>query len=227
MKVLVVAAHPDDEVLGCGGAIARHTHAGDEVRIVILAEGITSRSARAQRGKSARQLSALARSAHAAAKVLGVSDAHLHSLPDNRMDSCDLLDVVKTVERHVAEFAPDTVYTHHIGDLNIDHSITCRAVATACRPLPGSPVRRILSFEVVSSTEWQIDARDAFVPNCFIDVESTLALKLKALKCYASEMRPWPHARSLEAVTHLARWRGASVGMKAAEAFMVCREIER
>jgi LmbE family N-acetylglucosaminyl deacetylase len=221
VKVLVVAAHPDDEVLGCGATIARHAAAGDEVRVLILAEGITSR------GKSA-GLARLRRSAQAANRRLGVRKLELGRFPDNRMDGEDLLDVVRFIERRVDAFAPALVYTHHAGDLNVDHQVTHRAVLTACRPLPGSSVVRILCFEVPSSTEWQSPAAaPTFAPNWFCDVSATLAVKLDALRAYAGEMRKWPHPRSLSAVEHLARWRGATVGVDAAEAFVLARAVER
>ena len=142
------------------------------------------------------------------------------------MDSIDLLDVVKEVEKKNEELKPDVVVTHHGGDLNIDHRIIHQAVITACRPQPGQTVKRILSFEVPSSTEWQSPSSgNPFVPNWFEDISDTLELKIKALEAYESEMRKWPHARSIKALEHLARWRGASVGAEAAEAFMLVREI--
>jgi N-acetylglucosamine malate deacetylase 1 len=224
MKILVVAAHPDDEVLGCGATIARHAASGDEVRVLILAEGITSRGA----GRKASELAKLRSAAKKANGILAVKEHFLERMPDNRMDGVDLLDVVKVVERHVDEFNPQTVYTHHAGDLNVDHRVTHQAVMTACRPLPGHSVTRILCFEVPSSTEWQPPASGAtFAPNWFNDVSRTLPVKLKALRAYAGEMRKWPHPRSLRAVEHLAHWRGATIGVDAAEAFMLARAVER
>jgi LmbE family N-acetylglucosaminyl deacetylase len=227
MNVLIIAAHPDDEILGCGGTMARHVSSGDSVAVEILAEGVTSRDERRSRDSRTRELGDLRSAALQANAVLGVRNVRLHDLPDNRMDSLPLIDVVKLVEEIVREREPDIVYTHHGGDLNIDHRVTARAVLTACRPLPGARVRRILSFEVPSSTEWQAPASaEAFMPAWFNDISDTLELKLKALDAYASEMRAWPHARSVEAVSHLARWRGASVGRSAAEAFTLLRQID-
>ena len=146
--------------------------------------------------------------------------------PDNRMDSLDLLDVVKAVEVRIKKLQPELVLTHFAKDLNIDHRKTHEAVITACRPQPGHPVKRLLSFEVPSSTEWQSPGVEyPFVPNWFEEITETLDLKINALKIYQSEMQQWPHARSLEAVKHLARWRGASVGVEAAEAFMLIRNV--
>jgi LmbE family N-acetylglucosaminyl deacetylase len=227
MNVLIIVAHPDDEILGCGGSMARHVRGGDSVAVEILAEGITSRDAQRSRGSRTRELGELRSAALHANAILGVRDVRLHDLPDNRMDSMPLIEVVKKVEEIVRERAPDIIYTHHGGDLNVDHRVTARAVLTACRPLPGARVRRILSFEVPSSTEWQAPApTEVFMPAWFNDISDTLELKLKALDAYASEMRTWPHARSIEAVTHLARWRGASVGRSAAEAFTLLRQID-
>jgi LmbE family N-acetylglucosaminyl deacetylase len=228
IKVLVIAAHPDDEVLGCGGTISRHAAVGDEVHVVILAEGVTSRDKIRERSRRSTELSILAEAAHAASKILGACSLTLHDLPDNRLDAIDLLDVVKLVENHLQTVTPDIVYTHHAGDLNIDHRRVHDAVITACRPLPGHTVKTLLFFEVPSSTEWQTPgSAPSFSPDWFIDVSKTLSTKLQALRAYQAEMKPWPHPRSLEAVEHLARWRGASVGATAAEAYVLGRNVVR
>ncbi|MDD2367118.1 MAG: PIG-L family deacetylase [Desulfuromonadaceae bacterium] len=225
-KVLVVAAHPDDEVLGCGGTIARHTNTGDEVHVIILAEGITSRDKVRMREDRNGELSELAKAAHTANEILGVKSLTIHNLPDNRLDSVDLLDLVKLVEGCIQTIKPDILYTHHVGDVNIDHRRIHEAVVTATRPQPGQTVKTLLFFEVQSSTEWQPPgSAQAFVPNWFIDISLTLELKMKALTVYETEMRLWPHSRSCRAVEHLARWRGAIVGCQAAEAFILGRQI--
>lgn len=221
-NILVVAAHPDDEVLGCGGAIARHSAEGDAVHVLILAQGIASRTV----ADSAEQLVRLRDAADKANKVLHVSSLTFKEFPDNRMDSVDRLDITKTVEEHICNLKPRVVYTHHAGDLNVDHRRTHEAVMTACRPLPGSQVATVLFFEVASSTEWQSPAPAlVFAPNWFVDISKTLEMKKQALLAYQSEMRDWPHPRSIEAVEHLARWRGATVGVEAAEAFALGRNI--
>lgn len=223
MRVLCVAAHPDDEVLGCGGTLARHATAGDEVSVCIVAEGLTSRGPEAGPADLAR----LADQARRADALLGVGDTRLLGLPDNRLDELPRLEVIRPIEAVLAELRPEVVYTHAAGDLNIDHQIVHEAVLTACRPVPGQGVRRILCFEVPSSTEWRGAGSAApFVPNWFVDIGATLAAKRAALAIYAGEMRPWPHARSVEACEHLARWRGAGVGVEAAEAFMLARLCE-
>lgn len=226
MKVLVVAAHPDDEVLGCGGAIAKHTQQGDVVHVLIMAEGATSRSLQRDREKVKNQLSALAVAAQQASEILGVQSLKLHDFPDNRMDSCDLLDVIKVIENKISQYQPDIIYTHHSSDVNIDHSLIHKAVVTATRPIPGQVVKTLLFFEIASSTEWQTPGSALpFTPNWFVDISETLNLKIKALTVYESEMRCFPHARSVNALEHLAKWRGASVGVEAAEAFILGRNL--
>ncbi len=221
-KVLVVAAHPDDEVLGCGATMARHAASGDEVRVVLLAEGITSRKTDAEHFKTRQQLDALKVCANRASEILGVSNPTLHGLPDNRMDTLPLLEIVKILEDHIEEFHPDIVYTHYVEDLNIDHRITHNSVITACRPVPGNPVKTLLFFEVPSSTEWLFSpGANSFKPDWLVDVTDYMDKKIESLMAYAPEMRAWPHPRSIEAVEHLARWRGATVGAGAAEAFML------
>ena len=225
-SVLVVAAHPDDEVLGCGGTIARHADASDQVQVLIVAEGATSRQQHRSRLKSCDELSALAKAARKAGSILGAAGVDLLDFPDNRLDSLDRLDLIKRIEECIDRHQPQVVYVHHAGDVNVDHRRLHEAVVTACRPIPGHPVRRLLSFEVSSSTEWQPPgSSSAFQPNWFVDISDHWQRKREALKAYASEMRPWPHARSLEAVEHLARWRGAQVGVEAAEAFCLLRQL--
>tara|TARA_Y100000591_G_scaffold125211_1_gene107042 strand:+ start:21572 stop:22297 length:726 start_codon:yes stop_codon:yes gene_type:complete len=226
MNILIIAAHPDDEVLGCGGSMAKWSKNGNEVHILIMAEGVTSRDKQRNRRQRIKDLSTLAESCDKARDILSANSIELLDYPDNRMDSIDLLDVVKSVEKKIKRLKSDVVVTHHGGDLNIDHRITHQAVITACRPFPEQTVKRILSFEVPSSTEWQSASyMRPFVPNIYEDITETLDLKIEALKAYESEMRTWPHARSLKGVEHLARLRGASVGYEAAESFMLIREL--
>jgi len=210
---LVVAAHPDDEVLGCGATIARLSHEGWDVHVLIVAEGSTSRKEKRDVVASSEELSELAKCAEDANKILGVTSVSLLSLPDNRMDSMDLLDVVKIVEEYIAKYEPVLVFTHHAGDVNIDHKVLHDAVIAACRPQPGHVVRELLFFEVPSSTEWRPASSGIyFTPDYFYDVSEHISKKLQALSAYGPEMRNFPHPRSIDAVNHLARWRGASVG---------------
>lgn len=223
MNVLVVAAHPDDEVLGAGGTIARHAQNGDHVTIGILGEGITSRYA-ARDAADQTLLNDLKANAEQAAKMMGCASLRLFDLPDNRFDSVDLLDIVKIVESLVEQTQPEIVYMHHPGDLNIDHVITARAVLTACRPLPGSSVRRILAFEVPSATGWGFP-EPVFAPTVFVDISHTLSIKLDAMKAYRSEVCQYPHPRAPEALAERAKAWGTQVGMAAAEPFVLLRQL--
>ncbi len=223
-NVLVIAAHPDDEVLGCGGTIAKHVDTGDRVDVLIMAEGLTSRDVARDRDAAGNALTDLARSAHEANRILGVTSLELLDFPDNRLDAVDLLDIVKTIEAAIARLQPSVVYTHHAGDVNIDHRRIHEAVIAACRPMPGQPVKQLLFFEVASSTEWQTPhSAPHFAPSVFVNIASTLDRKRAALACYASEMRAFPHPRSLQGVEALAVWRGCTSGYPAAEAFVVGR----
>jgi LmbE family N-acetylglucosaminyl deacetylase len=225
VTTLVVAAHPDDEVLGCGATMARLAEEGESVQVLILGEGATSRADR--RADAAEgEVDDLQRMSEQAAAVLGVAGVRHAGLPDNRFDAVDLLDIVKRIEQVVDEIRPSVVYCQHGGDLNIDHALTFRAVLTATRPMPGGPVDQVLAFEVSSSTEWAFQQfGPPFHPNVFVDVSSSIDRKLAALECYASELRPAPHPRSLEAVAAMARHRGAEAGCAAAEAFSLVRWV--
>ena len=221
---LVIAAHPDDEALGCGGTMARWAKEGINVHLAFLADGVGARGEVDDTEQGA--LDDRRDAAYRAGEIMGAASIHCDDLPDNRLDSVPLLDITQRVESLIERYQPDTVLTHHAGDLNIDHRRVHQAVMTACRPQPGHSVRTILCFEVPSSTEWQVSGGgEAFVPNWFEDITETLPKKREALEAYATEMRDWPHARSIKAVKHLAGWRGATVGVEAAEAFMVARCI--
>lgn len=221
MTVLVVGAHPDDETLGAGATVARLTRSGREVHWLLLGEGTTSRSD----GAEPELLQAQWESCAAAAAVLGVSDVRRGDLPDNKFDTVPMLEVAKLVESAVESLRPTLVLTHHRGDLNIDHRVTHDAVLVATRPIPGTSVRTVMSFEVPSSTEWGFEPSTSFAPNVFIDVTEYLEQKLDALSRYETEIREPPHARAIEASRALARFRGASSGTHAAEAFQLVRSL--
>jgi len=224
--ILAVVAHPDDEVLGCGGTLAAWARSGAQTHVLCLADGETARYQDRTVPEAMARISARHEAAHKAAEILGLSSIRFLDLPDNRLDGIDLLDVIRPIEALIREIAPDTVYTHHGGDLNLDHRIAHQAVTTACRPLPGFPVRRIYAFETPSSTDWATEAHGpVFRPNLFVDIADTLEHKIASLVAYDKEMHPFPHPRSLEGVSVLARQRGASVGVSAAEAFMLVREL--
>jgi LmbE family N-acetylglucosaminyl deacetylase len=225
-KVLVVAAHPDDEVMGCGGTIACLAAAGCAVHVLLLADGENSRAAADGSGVAAGAVAARHAAAEQACRILGCASMESLALPDNRMDGLILLDVVKEIEARIARHAPTMLLTHHGGDVNVDHRLAHQAVVVACRPVPGHPVRELLFFEVPSSTEWRPPgSADSFAPNYFVDISATLERKKAALEAYASELRDFPHPRSRSGIEALARWRGVTVGVAAAEAFVLGRII--
>lgn len=227
MKIVIIAAHPDDEVIGCGGSIAKWAKAGHEVHVVIMAEGATSRDQNRDRVARSKEINSLHKAARVASDILGATSLAMLDFPDNRMDSADKLDVIKAVETHINKIKPGMVVTHYASDLNVDHQIVHDAVITACRPEPDQSVQRLLAFEVASSTEWRNSIPNtSFSPNVFENIADTIEIKKLALNAYASEMREWPHPRSIRAIEHLARWRGATIGFEAAEAFSLIREIK-
>lgn len=223
-RILVVAAHPDDEILGCGGTIARLS-TDYAVYITILAEGVSSRYERRELTKP-EELAKLHETTRRVAAQLGARELFLLGLPDNRFDELALLDVTKKVENLIAQLQPNVILTHHPGDLNIDHAITFRAVLTATRPLPRCPVREVYAFEVPSSTEWAFQRFEpAFRPNVFMDITSTIEVKIKSMQEYESEIRPFPHPRSAEAIRSIAQRWGSVVGLEYAEAFELIRSV--
>jgi len=223
--VLVIAAHPDDEVIGCGGTIARLTQMGHEVYISILGEGITSRQGQSNAGNQ-EEVKALHAISQQVANILRIKDIFFYSLPDNRFDSMPLLEVVKIIEGLIARLKPQVVFTQHGGDLNIDHTITFRATLTATRPTFNHPVREVYAYEVASSTEWGFQKFEPhFRPNYFVDITETLEKKIMAMSYYQSEVRTFPHPRSPEALKSISRRWGSVAGLQAAEAFELVRAI--
>lgn len=217
-KVLVIAAHPDDEILGIGGTVRKHYDSGDEVYAVILGEGMTSR-----KNSTKDKLNALHRDTLKAAEVIGYEEVYFDNFPDNRFDTVALLDVIQTIERYIDKINPEIIYTHHDKDLNIDHEITYRAVMTATRPFGKCAVKKIYTFETPSSTEWQFN--QAFKPNVFIDIEDTIEYKLKAMAHYESELRPYPYPRALKSLRIISERWGTVVGKKNVEALRLIRSV--
>ena len=223
-SILILAAHPDDEVLGCGGTIARFAKAGSSIHIAFFSDGHSSRMEEGElnlnKGNFRRN------AAIKAADFLGVKTVSFEKFPDNQFDTVPLLKLAISIESLLKKFNPRTVITHHSGDLNVDHRRLSEAAAIAARPQPGNCVKQILNFEILSSTEWQLNGfRDQFFPNLYINISDYLDIKLEALNFYEIEMRPWPHPRSRQGVENLASYRGASVGLASAEAFYIARKI--
>ena len=218
--VLIIAAHPDDEVLGCGGTIAKHISKGDEVHLVFMSDGVNSRSQVLEKNlKSRKDASKLAQA------ILGITSSKYLDFPDNRMDSVSLLDIIQKLEPIINKLKPSIIYTHNHRDLNIDHQLTNSAVMTACRPLPNSSVREIYGFEVLSSTEWSNFQKTSFNPKFFVDITQYMQKKISALNEYEDEMRAPPHSRSIKHIEVLAKHRGFSIGVDMAEAFEIYRII--
>ncbi len=228
-RILVVAAHPDDEFLGCGGTLINHRDNGDDIGILIMSEGSTSRDKKRNILKRQKELLELKKVAKKIANQIKSKFVKFNSFPDNRMDSVNFLDVVKKVENVIKTFKPNIIYTHHPSDLNIDHNIVYKAVMTSSRPVPNQSVKQILLFETLSSTNWSLSnlkKNNFFNPNYFHEIpKSSLKIKLNMLSMYKSEMKKWPHARSLKSVKALAHYRGSSIGCDAAEAFVLERHI--
>ena len=220
-KILVVVAHSDDEVLGCGGAIAKHAANGDEVFVLVLTEGDSSRENS--------NIQKRAEASKKAAQILGVTHLHSANFKDQKLDALPLVEIVNEIENSCQNFQPHIVYTHSEADLNIDHVITHRAVMTDFRPVPHSTVSQILTFEIPSSTEWgSYQNRAKFIPNYFIELtDEVFKIKMAALNCYTDEIRKFPHPRSEEYLTALAKVRGGSIGVNLAEAFFSERVLIR
>jgi LmbE family N-acetylglucosaminyl deacetylase len=223
-RALCVAAHPDDEILGAGATMAMLADRGCDVHVLILGHGVGARFDANDAPPD--QVGELAGHVRDAAAIIGARPHHL-SLPDNRFDSLDMLDVVKAVEAIAEEVDPDLVLTHHSGDLNVDHLVTSRAVLTAFRPLPGTRPVTLLAFETLSSTEWNVPSvAPPFAPNWFVDASAGLERKQRAMEVYAGELRDWPHPRSTEGIATAARQRGMTVGLESAEAFQLLRLVQ-
>jgi len=222
-KILVVVAHPDDEILGCGGTIARLVRQGYEVSTLILGEGVTSRDDTRNRARRNKEIHTLKTSAIRANKAIGVRKVFAYEFPDNRFDTIALLDIVKVIEKVKAKVKPCVIFTHYKGDLNIDHQITYKAVITATRPMAGEGVREIYSFQVPSSTEWSFPVD--FSPNVFFDISKTIKTKVRAIKEYKSELKRYPHPRSIRGAELMARYWGMSAGVPFSEAFKLIRSI--
>ena len=218
-SILVIAAHPDDEVLGVGGTIAKYAQLGANIYVSLMSEGATMRYKR-------EMIAQLKQFALKASVKLGVKKAYFEGLPDERLDQIPFVEVIKPIEKRVAEIKPEIVFTHHRGDSNTDHQIVFKATIAATRTLQKNSIRKVLCYEVPSSTEQAPPFPEyAFLPNVFVDISETLNIKLRAMRAYRSEVKHFPHPRSIDALTFHAKYRGIKVGLRAAEAFELVREV--
>lgn len=217
MQVLILAAHPDDEVLGCGGTIARLAQEGHHIDTVIFCENSTVRYGASMNGK-------IEKMAKKCAGVLGVKDPVFLRMPDQKLDTYSALEMVQVVEKVIKEYQPDMILTHHGGDINEDHQVLFEATMVAARPLPNGKIKSIMTYETISSTEWGVsNYHSSFRPNVFYDISGTLQTKLEAFGAYTSEIRQFPHPRSIEAIEIRAKDWGSRVGLPAVEPFQLVR----
>lgn len=229
-RIMVVAAHPDDELLGLGATMHKLIkEEGVVAHVVILGEGITSRSDTRDTEKWKDVLEEHHRNINAAGSHIGYESIHTYDFSDNRFDSHALLDIVKVVEKEKEEFKPDMIFTHNSGDLNIDHQLTFQAVMTATRPMDDEKVTTVISFETPSATDWQYSNHpEQFKPNLYIEVsEEDVQAKCDAMSEYKFETREYPHPRSVKALKVLTQYRGYTSGNQMAEAFEIVRMIRR
>lgn len=224
MNILIICAHPDDEVLGCGATIAKLS-SKNNIYTLILSQGVTARDS--NKKTTQEKLDNLKKESYAANKILGVKDVFFEDLPDNMFDSVPLLNIVKIIEKYIKNVNPEIIFTHNNSDLNIDHKITYNALFTAARPVKELNIKKIFLFEILSSTEWGDSLNcNPFIPNVFVNISETLNDKLNAMNCYKSELCNYPHPRSIEGIEVLSKKRGMESGVGNAEAFFLARCIK-
>ena len=236
MKNLIIVAHPDDEVLGMGGTIKKLTKNGDDVKIVIMATGISSRRSTNYKNstqyeidnqtmkKINEQILKLRKDAKNASEILGVRDIQFENFPDNEMDTVSNLQITKKIEEIIQSYKPNVVYTHSQFDINVDHRALYFSTITATRPKKNQNVKEVMCFEVPSSTEWYFPS--TFSPNVFVDISEEIQFKLKALKAYKNELQEFPHPRSPEAISAIGKRWGSISGFNNAEAFYLVRQLK-
>ena len=220
-KILIVVAHPDDEVLGCFGTVAKMVKQGAEAYTLILSNGKTSRDEFEEN-----EIATLKQEMLEANNVINIKNVFQLDFPDNSFDSVSLLEITKAIEKIKSDIKPNIIFTHHFGDMNIDHQITYQAVLTATRPMCDECVKQIYSMEIPSSTEWNsYNKNNIFVPNVFVDISQTINLKIQAMEKYKSELRAYPHPRSLEFIKELAKTNGIKQGIGYCEQFALVRKV--
>lgn len=222
-KILIVASHHDDEILGCGGTVNSLVKKGNEAFTLILGEGPFSRENANDDNEKEEKIKEIRKIALRANDIIGIKKVYFETFPDNRFDSANLLDIIKVIEKVKQAINPTIIFTHYKEDLNIDHQITYKAVLTAFRPMPNESVKEMYSFPILSSTEWNFPLN--FSPDIFFDITESLDHKIRALQEYKSEPREFPHPRSAEGIKVSAKYWGMTVGLKFAEPFKNIRII--
>lgn len=224
MKILVIAAHFDDEVYGCGGTISKFVREGHKVHVCILTDSCSSQYT----NRANEMIAQKKEESQIVNNIFGIEKTHTFDFPDMQLDTIPHVELNRAIEQCIKDIKPTIVYTHHGGDVNKDHRLVFESTMVAVRPTEGSSVKCVLCYEVPSSTEWAPPTpNNMFSPNVFVDIEDVIDTKIEAIKAYNSELREYPHPRSVENVINQARLRGASVGLKAAECFMLIREINK
>jgi N-acetylglucosamine malate deacetylase 1 len=219
MKVVVIATHPDDEVLGCGGVMARHAACGDEVHVIVVTRGIPELYPVSLVEQTRNEF-------RAAVAVLKVTGTAFLDFPAPKLDTVPHFQLADAIAGVIRRVGAEMVYIPHHGDIHVDHRMVYMASLVACRPVNNCPVKRLLAYETLSETEWApAHSGDAFIPTVFVDVTPFMPQKLEALRCYASQIRPAPNSRSTRTVEALAAFRGGTVSVMAAEAFMLIRDV--
>ena len=236
MKVLVIVAHPDDEVLGMGGTLRKLSVKNHDIKVVFLATGIAARRSDKFRNetkyeinktlikKMEEQIKKLRLDAKRALKILGIKNIEFFDFPDNEMDMVSNLEITKTIENIIKKFKPDVIYTHTKNDINVDHRAIFNATITATRPNTRVNVKKVICFEVPSSSEWNFG--DTFSPNIFVDIKRELSYKKKAIQAYKTELKKFPHPRSVNSLDIIAKRWGTVSGFEASEAFELIRELD-
>jgi LmbE family N-acetylglucosaminyl deacetylase len=227
-KIMIVVAHPDDELLGLGATMNKLiVDYGVTTHVVILGEGITSRSENRDTEKWKSELEIHKRNIHKAQEKIGYDSISIYDFPDNRFDTVALLDIIKVIEKEKEKFQPEIIFTHHGGDVNIDHQRTFEAIITSCRPMPHEKVKTIIAFETPSGTEWRASTDPKhFIPNLFFEIsEKNIQAKINGMECYEFEKRKYPHPRSSEALKIQSQRWGVAIGVPFAEAFVLVRNI--
>lgn len=236
MKVLVIVAHPDDEVLGMGGTLRKLSVKNHDIKVVFLATGIAARRSDKFRNetkyeinktlikKMEEQIKKLRLDAKRALKILGIKNIEFFNFPDNEMDMVSNLEITKTIENIIKKFKPDVIYTHTKNDINVDHRAIFNATITATRPSTRVNVKKVICFEVPSSSEWNFG--DTFSPNIFVDIKRELSYKKKAIRAYKTELKKFPHPRSVNSLDIIAKRWGTVSGFEASEAFELIRELD-
>lgn len=219
MTNLIIAAHPDDEILGCGGIIKKYAKTEDFI-VVIMTGGAEGRY-------SGEMEEILRKNAEEANAIIGTKELFFESFPNQKLETVVLSDIIQTIERYISTFKPNRVFTHFANDLNKDHQILAEATFTATRPIVGQVVKEVYSYNVPSSTEWNMtDQSKIFLPNVFVDISSEINYKIEAMKKYPSECRAYPHPRSPEAIRVHANYWGLTGGLEHAEPFKLIRKLE-